>query len=361
MNHEPCRYFVPGPVWVRPELLAEMTHPMIGHRSGEFREVVARILENLKRLFGTSQHTFIATSSGTGLMEGAILNTVPRCVLTTTCGAFSERWTQIAEHIGVECDRIEHDWGESVDPTRLGNYFAGRRHHYDAVTLTQNETSTGVTNDIATLSAVIHDQSPDTLVLVDAVSSLGAMPLRFDEWGLDVCFASTQKGLGLPPGLTVFAVSERAMQCARSQQYRGTYFDFLEFERHAKDGGTPFTPSIPHIFALDRQLRSILDEEGLEHRFERHRAMQLLTREQTAAVAEPMVTGPSASASVTTLRPLAGTPADLLNGMKSRGYTLGGGYGQWKGTTFRIGHMGDLAIEDLASMLEVLNEVGASR
>ncbi|HUO85163.1 MAG TPA: alanine--glyoxylate aminotransferase family protein [Thermoanaerobaculia bacterium] len=360
MSEPRCRWFVPGPVWVRPEILEEMTRPMIGHRSGEFRELFGEILRDLKTLFGTEQHVFVATCSGTGMMEGALLNTVPRSVLVTTQGAFSERWMAIAEHTGVECDHILHEWGEAIDPGRLHNYFSGRRHHYDAVTITHNETSTGVMNDLGTLARVVRDESSDTLILVDAVSSLGCAPIRFDEWGLDVCFASTQKGIGLPPGLTVFAVSERAMERARHQQYRGTYFDFLEYQKHAANGATPFTPSIPHLYALRRQLDQMIREEGLEARYQRHVQMRDRTAEVLDGVAEPAVSGEIRSVSVTALRPRSGSPTEWLAAMRDRGYTLGSGYGLWKESTFRIGHMGDVSLEELDAMLSSLREVADS-
>src|SRR5581483_2296540 len=213
MNAEQeCRFFIPGPTWVRPEILRAMGRPMIGHRSAEFKQLFRGIVDDLKPLFATRQHTFVATCSGTGLMEASLVNCVPRRVLVTTCGAFSERWAAIAESLGLEVDRLDVEWGMAVDPEMLADHLASHRAHYDAVTITHNETSTGVTNDLAALARVIHEESPGTLVLVDAVSSVAGIPVLFDEWGLDVCFASVQKGVALPPGVTLFAVSEQAMQ-----------------------------------------------------------------------------------------------------------------------------------------------------
>src|ERR1700736_2646427 len=164
-----------------------MTRPMIGHRSAEFKELFARITTDLYSLFGTTHDTLVATCSGTGIMQAALENCVPRRVLITTCGAFSERWLAIAESLGLEVDRLDAGWGHAVDPDALENYLASRRTHYDAVTITHNETSTGLTNDVEALARVVRAESPDTLVLVDAVSSLGGIPVRVDEWGLDVC------------------------------------------------------------------------------------------------------------------------------------------------------------------------------
>jgi aspartate aminotransferase-like enzyme len=177
-----CKFFVPGPTWVRPEILQELARPVIGHRSPEFRDLYAGILSNLKPLFGTTGDAFVVTSSGTGVMQAALENCVGRRVLVTTCGAFSERWFAIAQSLGLEVDRLDAGWGHAIDPEALGDHLASRRTHYDAVTLTHNETSTGVTNDIAALAAVVREESSDTLILVDSVSSLGGIPVRVDDW-----------------------------------------------------------------------------------------------------------------------------------------------------------------------------------
>jgi aspartate aminotransferase-like enzyme len=351
-------FFVPGPTWVRPEILKAMTQPMIGHRSPEFREIFARIRSDLKTLFNTAGDTFVVTSSGTGVMQAALENCVKRRVLVTTCGAFSERWFHIAQSLGLEVDRLDSGWGNAVDAAALADHLASRRAHYDAVTLTHNETSTGITNDIAQLAQVVRDESPDTLVLVDAVSSLGGMPVLVDEWKLDVCLASVQKGLALPPGITVVTTSEPALERARKHPYRGTYFDFLEYKKKADDDSVPSTPSIPLIYGLERQLEDMLRKETLEARFARHRVMRDMTIERTARYATIAGRREHASVTVSALRP--SKSADTIrSAMKKRGYTLGGGYGEWKESTFRIGHMGDITIESLAAMLDMLDEVAS--
>ncbi|HVR41898.1 MAG TPA: alanine--glyoxylate aminotransferase family protein [Thermoanaerobaculia bacterium] len=352
-----AKFFVPGPTWVRPDILREMVRPMIGHRSREFEELFRRITPRLRRLFATSQSAFFAAASGTGLMEGALVNTVPRSVLVTTCGAFSERWLTIAHKLGLEADQLEFEWGQPVDPVRLADHLQGRHRHYDAVTITHNETSTGVINDVPALAAAIRSVSKDTLILVDSVSALGCAPLLFDEWGLDVCFASVQKGIALPPGLTLFAVSDRALEQADRKQYKGLYFNFLEFKRNADADGVPFTPALPLVYALDRQLERIVDEEGLEERWKRHRMMRDRTLERTAAYAEPASERSALSPSVTALMPARITAAELLAAMRAEGFVLGSGYGKWKDSTFRIGHMGDVTAADLDAMLGVLERI----
>ena len=360
MTDSRCRFFVPGPTWVRPEILAELTRPMIGHRSPEFRELFGGINRDLKDLFATQQTTFVMTASGTGVMQAALENCVARRVLVTTCGAFSERWYNIAESLGYEVDRLDAGWGKAVEPEALADHLARHsRAHYDAVTITHNETSTGVTNDVEALAAVVRDGAPDALVLVDSVSGLGGIPFRFDEWGIDVCLASVQKAIGLPPGITVVAASEQALVRARKHPYRGSYFDFIAYKESADNESVPSTPAIPQFYALGAQLEHIVRGEGLEPRFDRHRRMRQLVHERTAGFATPAVDPAIASATVTALVPQHRTPESIRTEMKRRGYTLGGGYGEWKDRTFRIGHMGDMPLEDLEAMLEELSAVAA--
>jgi aspartate aminotransferase-like enzyme len=159
-----------------------MTRPMIGHRSAEFKELFRSVSADVKTLFATQQDTFVFTASGTGVMQAALENCVARRVLVTINGAFSERWFNIAQSLGYEVDRLEAEWGKAIDPEELADHLASRRAHYDAVTLTHNETSTGVTNDVETLARIVRDESPDTRVLVDTVSSLGGIPVEFDAY-----------------------------------------------------------------------------------------------------------------------------------------------------------------------------------
>lgn len=360
MTDDRCTFFVPGPTWVRPEILQEMARPMIGHRSSEFRELFQRINADLKPLFATKQTTFVVTATGTGVMQAALESCVARRVLVTTCGAFSEKWYTIAESLGYEADKLAVEWGQATDPDELADHLAGRRAHYDAVTITQNETSTGITNDVATLAKVVRDESPDTLVLVDSVSALAGMPMEFDAWDVDVCLASVQKCLALPPGIAVAAMSNRALEKAKKHPYRGTYLDLVQYATKAAEEAVPSTPSIPHFYALAKQLDDILRHETLQARLERHARMRDLTLERTAAFANIAGDREHASATVSALKPTEKTPEAIRSAMKKRGFTLGGGYGEWKESTFRIGHMGDITIDALNAMLDVLEEVATA-
>src|SRR5258706_14225174 len=162
-----AKFFVPGPTWVRAEILQEMTRPMIAHRSSEFGDLFMRVAANLKPLFGTIGDTFVASCSGTALLEASLTNCVPRRVLVTTSGAFAERWMAIGESLGLEVDQLNAGWGSAIDPAKLADHLTSRRTHYDAVTLTHNETSTGLTNDVAALARGIREEWPNTLISVD--------------------------------------------------------------------------------------------------------------------------------------------------------------------------------------------------
>lgn len=361
MTDDACTFFLPGPVWVRPEILNEMARPMVSHRSDEFASVFSTIQKRLHPLFRTTQNVFVATSSGTGVLEAALLNCVPRRALVVTCGAFSQRWFKIATRLGIEVEPLHHEWGHAIEAQKLAHHLAGRRQHYDAVCLVHNETSTGVINDIETLAEVVRTESSDSLIMVDAVSSLAAAPFEFDQWGIDVCVTSSQKGLALPPGIALFAVSKRAMEYAEKKHYRGLYFDFLEFQRNAELGAAPFTPSVPHFYALAAQLIRIIDEETIEARWRRHQTLREMTLERLPAFGElACESAEISSPTVTCVRPIGSTPDEILHRMRARGFVLGSGYGEWKEETFRIGHMGDIAIEDFGAMLDALTEVSAA-
>jgi aspartate aminotransferase-like enzyme len=354
---EHCKYFIPGPSWVRPEILAEMTRPMIGHRSAAFEALMAGLFPDLRELFRTSGHAFVAACSGTGLLEAALTNSVQRSVLVTTCGAFSERWLAIANQLGLEVDHLEFEWGQPVDPSRLATHLQGRHHRYDAITITHNETSTGVINDLPALAEVVRRESSDSLILVDAVSSLASAPILFDEWGLDVCVSASQKGLAVPPGLGVFAVSERALEASKKEKFKSYYFDFQAFAENAEKNNVPYTPALPLVRALVKQLDYILRDEGLEARWNRHVAMRERVIERTVRCADVLPPRFAASPSVSTLVPKTGDPRRIVSEMQSRGFTIGGGYGKIKEETFRIGHMGDCSLDDVDEMLDMLEIV----
>ncbi len=222
--------FVPGPVDVDPEVAAQQTKPMLAHRSKEFEAIFHRAAEQSQALFGTQYRVLISASSGTGLQEAAIRNLVKERVLVCVNGAFSKRWYEVGTNNGKTTDRVEAEWGTPIRPEEVE--AAVRREKYDLVAVVHNETSTGVQNPVPEIAEAVRRGSPETLIAVDTVSSLGGVNFAMDEWGLDFVLTSSQKALALPPGLSLAAVNDRAMVRAEDVPNRGWYFDILRLEKH---------------------------------------------------------------------------------------------------------------------------------
>ena len=353
-NHK--RLVIPGPVEVRPEILDAQTEWMIGHRSAAFAELFARIEDKLKQAFLTQNRVFIHGSSGTGLWEGASRNCIrdDRKALHLVGGAFSERWAEISQWNGKQIDVISVDWGKAHTPEMVAN--ALRKETYDAVCMVHNETSTGVTNPLKDIAAVVR-QYDDTLLLVDTVSGFLGAELRSDEWGIDVALTSSQKAFALPPGLAFAAVSDRVIERASQIRNRGYYFDFLEINKLLQKNNTPATPPISLMYAADRQLDDIM-AEGVENRWARHLHM----RDMTIAWAQSRNLGLFAqdgyrSPTVTTVANTIGFDIDAMaKFMGGKGFSMDKGYGQIKGKTFRIAHMGDMQVATLEEVLAGLDE-----
>jgi len=347
--------FIPGPVEVAEEVLAAQTQPMLAHRSAAFEEIFHRAEGNARKVFQTESRVFILPASGTGFQEAVMRNLVRGRVLVCVNGAFSTRWQQVAQTNGKHVDALEVNWRKPVTPDLVGEKV--KKHKYDLVAIVHNETSTGLLNPVAEVAMAVHDNSPDTLVAVDAVSSLGGANLEMDAWGLDVVFTSSQKALALPPGLTLGAVNDRAMARAEEVANRGWYFDFLRLEKHRKTDTTPTTPAVSLIYALDLQLRRIL-EEGLPQRFERHLRLAQHTRAWAAGRGFGLYAPQGyRSPTITTMENLLHIDLGaLVSHLKRRGMVIASGYGQLKQTTFRIGHMGEISLEDVQNLLEAINE-----
>ncbi len=347
--------FIPGPTEVRPEILKEMSKPMIGHRSKEFTQLYEKVIPKLKKVLYTDQKVFLSTSSSTGVMESAVRNCSNKKILSCVCGAFSDRWNKIAEANGKDADRIEVEWGKAIKPEMVDKALSTGK--YDAITFVHNETSTGVMNPLEEVAEVMK-KYPDVMFLVDAVSSMVGYKIEVDKLGIDVCLAGVQKCWALPPGLTVFSVSDKALEKAKTVKNRGYYFDFLTFLKYDdKRHQTPATPAISIIYALDKQLDNIL-AEGPENRFKRHREMAEITRTWTkkyfGLFAEPGYESPTVTA-VKNTRDIS--VSDLREKLNEKGYAISDGYGKLKQQTFRIAHMGDHTVEDIKKLLSVIDDI----
>ncbi len=345
--------FVPGPVDVDPEVMAAQTQPMLPHRSAEFEEIFHRAEGKARKLFFTENRIIITASSGTGLQEAAVRNFAQERVLNCINGAFGSRWHDVAVSNGKKADKVETPWDEPISPELVAQALEGQ--NYEILTVVHNETSTGLENPVKDIAAAVRDVSPNTLVCVDAVSSLSGTKIETDSWGLDFVLTSSQKALALPPGLGLAATSDRALERAETVENRGWYFDLVRMEKHRTKNSTPATPALSLIYALDLQLDRIL-AEGIEARFGRHAAMA--QRVQSWALENGFgLFAPEGyrSKTVTTVANTRELDLAALNAfLKPQDMRVAGGYGTLKGKTFRIAHMGELNLDDVNTLLAAM-------
>ena len=347
--------FVPGPVDVADEVLQAQAAPMLPHRSKEFEAVFRNASEKAQQLFYTKDRVFLMASSGTGLQEAAIRNFVNKRVLAVVNGAFADRWHDVAASNGKDIEKLSFEWDTPASPEQIAD--AVRTGGFEALTVVHNETSTGMQNPVKEIAEAVRAVAPDTLIFVDAVSSLSGAKIEMDAWGLDMVLTSSQKCLALPPGLALGAVSDRAMKKAESVENRGWYFDLLRMEKHRLKDSSPATPAMSLIFALDLQLDRILSE-GIENRFARHSAMAKRVHEWAEAHNLSMYAPEGyRSQTVTTIKNERGISVSDLNAfLKEREMRIAGGYGPIKESTFRIAHMGETQMEDIEKLLEAMDE-----
>jgi aspartate aminotransferase-like enzyme len=350
---------IPGPVEVSPKTLQALTRPMIGHRGQGFKDLYGKIQPQLQTLLSTKQLVYLSTSSAWGVMEGAVTNLVTKKVLNCMCGAFSDKWFDVSKKLGKDAEALQVPWGSPIRAEQIDAKLATGQ--FDALTLIHNETSTGTMSPVAEIAA-LKAKYPDVMFIVDAVSSMTALPLDFDALGIDVLLAGTQKAFALPPGLAVFTCSPAALAKAATVKTRGYYFDFLEFEKNAKESMTPSTPSIPHVNALSSKLDDFF-AEGLEARYARHSQTNQMLRDWASR--QGFTLFPEAGFESKTLvcvnngaKP-GGRVIDVAKfqkGVKDRGVLIDGGYGKIKGTTFRISNMGDETVETISDLIGKLDE-----
>ena len=347
--------FVPGPVDVDEEVLATQTRPMLPHRSKEFEAIFKRAEEKSRNLFQTQYRVIITASSGSGLQEAAVRNFAKESVLSCVNGAFAERWYDVAVSNGKLTDKLDVAWDQPITAELVAE--ALRMKHYEILTVVHNETSTGLENPVKEIAQAVREVSPDTLICVDTVSSLGGVRIEMDTWGLDMVLTSSQKCLALPPGLALAAVSDRAMAYAEQVPLRGWYFDLVRMEKHRLKDSTPATPAMALIYALDYQMDRIL-ADGLEARFARHAAMARKVQEWAISRGFPIFAPEGyRSQTVTTLVNNRNIDIPTLNKfLLERGMRIANGYGSLKGKTFRIAHMGETSLEQVDALLSGLDD-----
>ncbi len=352
------KLFIPGPVDVLPDVLEKMATPQIGHRTKEASDLQRGISEKLQKVFYTENQILLSTSSGSGLMEGAIRSLTRKRAAVFSVGAFGDRWYKMATSNNVPVDLFKSELGEPTTVEMVDEALATGK--YDVITVTHNETSTGVMNPTKEIGALLQDKYPDVLYLVDTVSSMGGVKIESDAWGMDVVITSTQKALGLPAGLAICSVSERAIEAGREVPNRGLYLDLVSLYDTVKkkDHQYPSTPSLSHMFALDYQLDRIL-EEGLESRYKRHNEMAELVRDWARKNFEIFVKDEKyLSQTLTTIKNTREiSVGDLNKELANRGFMISNGYGDLKNLTFRISHMADYTMDDVRDLLSTIDDI----
>ena len=349
------KLFIPGPTHVREKILQAQAAPMIGHRAKEYSDLQAAVTTKLQQLLYTQQRVYLYACSSTGMMEGSVRQASTRRILNTVCGAFSKRWFQITAANGVPCDKVEVPMGQAITPALVDEALS--KGDYDAITIVMNETSTGLTNPVADIAALIHEKYPDVLILVDAVSGMAGIKIEFDAWGLDVCLAGVQKCFALPAGLTVCAVSDRARERAQQIESPGYYFSYAQMDKRYEKHQTPATPAISLIQALNAQMDDIL-AEGLENRWRRHEEMATTVQDWARRYFGLYSDERYLSNTVTNVKNTRGiSVAGLNEELGKRGAMISNGYGDLKEKCFRIAHMGDLTLDDVKWLLGQIEDI----
>ncbi|MFA5098017.1 MAG: alanine--glyoxylate aminotransferase family protein [Candidatus Margulisiibacteriota bacterium] len=357
---------IPGPTPVPNRVLAAMGKQMINHRGPSFSSIIKEIVEGVKWAYQTKNDVITLTTSGTGGMESAIVNFLSPGdkVLSLNIGAFGNRFAKIARAYGADVDEVKFERGKAVDLKTVEEKLAqDKDKKIKAVLVQQNETSTGVLNDIGSIAKVVKKHG--ALIIVDAVSGLLTAPLKTDEWELDVVVSGSQKAFMVPPGLAFVAVSKKAWAAHENAKMPRFYFDFKAAMKFAEIGETPWTPAVSVIYGMQEAIR-MLREEGLENIFARHEKMSKAVRAGVKALGLKLLAGDSvASKAVTAVFPPEGMDADALRKKirEKYGVVLAGGQEDLKGKVFRIGHLGYIdKMELLAAMaaLEIeLVELGS--
>jgi aspartate aminotransferase-like enzyme len=348
---------IPGPTPVPAEILKEMTQPLINHRGPEFSAILRRVTARLQYFFQTNSPVLTFAASGTGGQEAAVANLFSPGdhVVAITIGSFGNRLATIAERYGLQVTRIEFPWGEAADPVTVETRLKSLAP-YRAVLMTHNETSTGVTNDLETLAALVSRLNPDALTVVDAVSSLGCVPLEMDAWGIDVVFTSSQKGWMTPPGLMMIAASPRAWEANKTAKLPRFYFDWELARKYLEKWEHPTTPPVSLFYALDLALEKML-EEGREAIFERHQRIGDYVRWRAKEMGlELLADHKNASNTITAvLTPEVIDAKALLKVLREEDRVVfAGGQQHLEGKIFRVGHLGFFEEVDLVEAMDAM-------
>ena len=358
---------IPGPTPVPESVLLAQAQHLIGHRSGEFSQIMAEVSDGLKWLHQTQNDVLMLTASGTGAMEAGIINvlSVGDRVLVGSNGKFGQRWVDVCEAFGLKTEVISSEWGKALNPDDFKVALeADTEKSIKAVIITHSETSTGVLNDLQTIAGYVHAHG-EALILVDAVTSLGACSVPIDEWGLDVVASGSQKGYMVPPGLGFVTMGDRAWQAYETSNIPKFYLDLGPYRKSGAKNTTPFTPPVSLFFAIQVALK-MMQEEGLDNIFARHARLQQATRAAMKALNLPLFAADEvASPAVTAVMPQTVEAEKIRSTMrKDFDIALAGGQDHLKGQIFRMGHLGFVGDRDIltaiASLEATLAKLGAN-
>jgi aspartate aminotransferase-like enzyme len=351
------RNFLPGPTDVRPEVLAALTEPMFPHRGPRMQAMLAGMQPELRACFGTSQPVFVATCSGTGLLEAAVRSGVRQRVLVPVGGYFGEYLARIAESCGKEVLRVEVHPGTAITPEQLDQFLEGPA--VDTVALVHSESSTGALADIPALAQVVRARK-DLLLLVDGITSVGAMPIEMDRWDVDYYCTGSQKAMALPPGLAIGAASSRFLARAEQQQDAGFYLSVRKLVTIARESLPFWTPAVSLLVALETQLSLIAASGGWPARWERHQRMRALMEQWVAGRSDVRLlarAGARSPAISTLVLPASLEPRRVMTALHEAGFLVGGPLDARQQDVIRIGHMGDLEPSHLSALLDALERV----
>ncbi len=350
---------IPGPTPVPEQVLLAMAKHPIGHRTADFSNIIAEVTQGLKWLHQTSSDVLILTASGTGAMEAGIINFLSPGdrVLVGSNGKFGERWAEVCEAYGLTVDRITAEWGKALDPEAFRQQLESDNDRtIKAVIVTHSETSTGVLNDLETINR--HVKAHGALIMVDAVTSLGAAHLPMDEWGLDVVASGSQKGYMLPPGLGFVAVGPKAWEAYPQAKLPKFYLDLGKYRKNAAKNSHPFTPPVNMFFGLQVALK-MMQAEGLENIFARHQRHMRATRAAAKALSLPLFAADAASSPAITAIAPTGVEAEQIRSLLKKRFdiAMAGGQDHLKGKIFRIGHLGFVSDRDILTAIGALEAV----
>ena len=353
----PTNLRIPGPTPCPPQILAAASGEMINHRGPEFAELLERLTCGIQPFFGTDQEIMIISASGTGAMEAAIVNTlsVGDRALCVTVGSFGDRFGTIAERYGAEVTRSDIEWGEAATPELVAELI--KQDEYDALLITHNETSTGVTNPIGAIAAAVREVA-DPLIIVDAVSSLGSIEMRMDDWGLDAVVTASQKGWLSPPGIAMAALSQRGWEAAKCSTMPSFYFDLTTHHDYAERGQPPWTPALPTMYAMDVALPMLI-AEGPEAIYARHHRYASWTRSAAKALGlELLADEQYASDTVTAIKVPDGVTGSAVSKRLREDYdvVIAGGQGKLAASIWRIGHLGYLEESEFVACFSALQQ-----